>query len=272
MNLLNKQSRILVLKCLLEGNSIRSTARIVGVSKTTVLKLLADSGKACLEFQEEKMKNLICRNIEVDEIWSYIYSKKKTTKDVPSKGDSWTWTSICTETKIVPCWYVGDRSSESADAFIKKLAGCMRSKPQVTSDGYMAYETAMGQFMSQSDYGMLTKKYIKKKSGNSLLILKKKIQGNPDINKISTSCVERQNLNIRMGLRRFTRKTNAFSKKIENHHYALSLYFYYYNFVRRHRTLRTTPANRMGIEPEKGLDSILYLIGRRYEKGKKSAL
>jgi len=260
MNLLNKQARIRVLRCLLEGNSIRSTARIVGVSKTTVLKLLADSGKVCLEYQEQKMKNLEVKTVQVDELWSFIYSKKKKTKYVPGKGDSWTWTSICADSKIVPCWYVGDRSVQSANKFIEKLAGCVSGHIQITSDGYRGYRTAIYNHMHNCDYGMLVKHYVKTKDGKNLLILKSALQGYPDINKVSTSYVERQNLNIRMGIRRFTRKTNAFSKKLDNHKHALSLYFYYYNFVRKHKTLNTTPANRMGIDNEKGLESILKLL------------
>lgn len=265
MNILNKSTRIQILRCLVEGNSIRATARITGVSKTTVLKLLCDSGQACLEYQDDKLKNLECTNIQVDEIWSFIYSKKKNLRTIKNRnygdGDSWTWTSICADTKLVPCWYVGDRSAVSANMFIEKLSKRVIGKIQLTSDGYKSYETAMKKYMKDADFGMYVKHYVKTKDGKNLKIIKNSIQGNPNMDKLSTSFVERQNLTMRMGMRRFTRKTNAFSKKIENHSHALSLYFYYYNFIRQHKTLKTTPANKIGIESEKNLESILSLIG-----------
>ena len=261
MNKLAKEKRIQILQCLLEGNSIRSTARITGASKNTVIKLLVDSGKACKEFQEEKMRNLTCKNIQVDELWSFIYSKKKKTKNVPGKGDSWTWVAICSDTKIVPVWHVAKRDAQSADVFIEMLSKRISHNVQITSDGLQSYQPAIEKHMRHAKFGMLVKHYIKNKKGGNLVIYKNEIRGKVDKAKISTSFIERQNLNIRMVNRRFTRKTNAFSKKFENHCHALSLYFYYYNFIRVHKTLRTTPANAMGIIEELDLGSILDLTG-----------
>ena len=264
MNQLNKKARIRILKCLLEGNSIRATSRITGVSKTTVLKLLSEAGQACLDYQDEELKDLECKNIQVDEIWSFIYSKKRTRtkKLTPNRGDSWTWTSICSKSKLVPCWYTGDRTATSADIFIKKLSKRLKGQVQVTSDGLQSYCSAMSKYMEDADFGMYVKHYNKSKTENNLTILKHKIQGNPSIDNLSTSFVERQNLTMRMSMRRFTRKTNAFSKKRENHNHALSLYFYYYNFVRKHKSLKTTPANAIGLKKEKGLETIFDLMER----------
>lgn len=261
MNKLNTKARLRILMCLLEGNSIRSTARIVGVSKVTILKLLTEAGTACLDYQKDTLKQLQCKNVQLDEIWSFVYSKKKSSKQVSGKGDSWTWVAFCPETKLIPCWYVGDRTTASADEFIRDLSTRIVGKTQISSDGLKSYRSAIYKYMPESHFAMLVKHYIKNKNGGDLVMYKEIIQGTPDIDSISTSHVERQNLNIRMSIRRFTRKTNAFSKKIENHKAALSLYFYYYNFIRKHRSLKTTPANKMGVCGEKKLESILKLVG-----------
>lgn len=252
MNTLNTKARLRILRCLLEGNGIRSTARIVGVSKGTVLKLLADVGKVCLEYHEDKMRNIECRNIQVDEIWTFIYAKKKTTpkKEIEVYGDWWTWTAVCADSKIVPCWYIGDRTTESAVNFLCDLSKRITGNYQITSDGYRGYKTAVKAHMPDKDFGMMTKMYIKDKKSKEerLTIIKDKIQGFPQLDKISTSYVERQNLSMRMYMRRFTRKTNAFSKKPENHAHAHALYFFYYNFIREHKSLKTCPAVVCGVE------------------------
>lgn len=261
VNALNTATRLLILRCLLEGNSIRSTARIVGCAKASVLRLLSNVGQTCLEFHEDTMKNVPCKQIQVDEIWSFIYSKKSKTKEVSGKGESWTWIAICCQSKVVPCWYVGDRTAVSAGFFIEKLSHCVDGQVQISSDGLKAYQNSIRKHLPEADFGMLIKHYVKNKAGGKLVLYKEVIQGNPDPEKISTSYVERHNLNVRMSLRRFTRKTNAFSKNLQNHSHALSLYFFYYNFVRKHKTLKTTPANAKGLVKELDLNFLIRRVG-----------
>lgn len=238
MNQLPLHKRIQILHLLLEGSSLRSTSRIADVSINTVTKLLIELGKACKFYQSQVLRDLPCKRIQVDEIWSFCYAKQKNVtfinKPLEEIGDIWTWTSICTKTKIVPSWFVGDRSTASAFIFIKDLAFRMRNRIQLTSDGYSVYQEAVEEaFGGNIDYAQI-------KGGKNFV-------GNPDRRHISTSFCERNNLTIRMSLRRFTRSTNGFSKKIENHKHALAIHFMYYNFGRIHKTLRYTPAMACGI-------------------------
>ncbi len=254
MNKLSTERRAQIIRCLVEGNSIRSTSRITGAAKNTVVKLLVDAGKACSEYQDKTLRNLSCKRLQCDEIWSFCYAKKK---NVPEKlqgqfgyGDVWTWTAICAETKLVPSWLVGDRNGYTAYLFIQDLASRLNHRIQLTTDGFKAYlEAVEGAFGSEVDYAMLVKIYGTDSEGEKryspaeiIEIKRKTIIGNPDPKLISTSYVERQNLTMRMSMRRFTRLTNGFSKKVENHAHAISLHFMYYNFVRIHKTLRVTPA------------------------------
>lgn len=254
MNRLSTEKRAQVLRCLVEGNSIRSTTRITGVAKNTVVKLLVDAGKACAEYQDKTFRNLTCKRIQCDEIWSFCYAKKK---NVPKKyrgqfgyGDVWTWTAICADTKLVPSWLIGDRSAEIAHIFIQDLASRLKHRVQLTTDGLKAYlEAVEGVFGADIDYSMLIKLYGSDAEGEKryspakiIGTEEKRIVGNPDPKYISTSYAERQNLTMRMSMRRFTRLTNGFSKKVENLAHAVSLHFMYYNFARIHRTLRVTPA------------------------------
>ncbi len=254
MNKLNTERRVQILRCLVEGNSIRSTSRITGAAKNTVVKLLVDAGKACSEYQDKTLRNLSCKRLQCDEIWSFCYAKKK---NVPKEyrntfgyGDVWTWTAICAETKLVPSWLVGDRNSYTAYLFIQDLASRLNHRIQLTTDGFKAYlEAVEGAFGSEIDYAMLVKIYgtdsegEKRYSPAEIIETKRKvIVGNPDRKLISTSYVERQNLTMRMSMRRFTRLTNGFSKKVENLAHAVSLHFMYYNFCRIHKTLKVTPA------------------------------
>jgi len=258
MNKLSTQQRAQILGMMVEGMSIRAISRLTGASKNTIAKLLVDAGKACADYQDNAFCNLSCKRLQVDEIWSFVYAKAK---NVPEDkqgedGDVWTWTAIDADTKLVPSFYLGDRSGESAKTFISDLASRLANRVQLTSDGLKAYVEAVDDaFGAEIDFAQLVKIYgdtpeaMKGKYSPAECTGTKKtpITGNPDGKHISTSFVERQNLNIRMGNRRFTRLTNAFSKKIENHFYALAIYFMHYNFARIHQTLRVSPAMAAGV-------------------------
>jgi len=259
MNQLTREKRIRVLAALVEGNSIRSTVRMTGISKNTVTKLLCDIGRVCEQYQNKVMVDLPCNRIQVDEIWSFCHSKEK---NVPEElkghlgyGDVWTWVAIDADTKLVPTWLIGGRDAGWATAFLKDLAKRLRHRVQLTSDGHRAYLSAVEDaFGGEVDYATLIKLYGKERKaeqkysptpmvGCQLAV----INGNPDTRHISTSYVERQNLTMRMNMRRFTRLTNGFSKKVENLHWAVSLHFMYYNFCRIHKTLKVTPAMEAGV-------------------------
>lgn len=276
MNKLTTQKRVQILQMLCEGSSMRSISRIMDVSINTVTKLLVDAGTACLEYQDKAFKNLPCKRVQCDEIWSFCYSKQK---NVPEDkqgefgyGDVYTWTAICADSKLVPSWFVGRRDYESAKVFIEDLADRLSHKVQLTTDGHNAYLQAVEDaFGKDIDYAMLIKLYGSEGGKNAEKkyspaqctgAVKERIQGNPDMKHVSTSYVERQNLTMRMSMRRFTRLTNAFSKKVQNHIHALSLYFMYYNFCRVHKTLRVTPAMEAGITDHVwSFEDILGLIG-----------
>lgn len=261
MNILTNDKRAEVIHHLVEGCSIRATVRMTGVAKNTVVKLLTDIGRACTEYQDRVMRNLKCQRIQCDEIWSFVGSKEKNTsaeKKRVGNGDCWTWTALCPDTKLVPCWFVGDRSAVSAYHFIHDLQERLANRVQLTTDGHKAYLSAVeSAFGADIDYAMLQKIYGTNNEGKGaearyspaqcMGARKAIISGAPDIEHISTSHTERQNLSMRMGMRRFTRLTNAFSKKLQNHEHALALYFMYYNFARIHQTLRVTPAMEAGI-------------------------
>ncbi len=259
MNKMSTKRRAQVLRALVEGNSIRGTVRITGAAKNTVAKLLADVGAACLDYQDKTLTGLTCERIQCDEIWSFCYSKDKNVpadkKDQFGYGDVWTWTSICADTKLVPCWILGRRDAETANEFMQNLAGRLSNRVQLTTDGHRHYlEAVKGAFGSEIDYAMLIKIYGAAPEGQRRYspalctgAKKGRITGNPDVNHVSTSYVERQNLTMRMSMRRFTRLTNAFSKKVENLSHAVSLHFMYYNFVRVHKSLKTTPAMAAGV-------------------------
>ena len=262
MNRLPLKTQTLILRCLVEGMSVRSTARTADVSKNTVIKLLVDAGNACNKYQAHTLQNLPCKRIQVDEIWSFVYAKQGNVpraKNAPKEaGDVWTWTAICADTKLVPSWTIGDRSSETAIEFMDDLRARMADRVQLTSDGHKAYlEAVEGAFGGDVDYAMLVKLYgsdggvssEKRYSPAECTGTRKmKVSGNPDAAHISTSFVERSNLTMRMSMRRFTRLTNAFSKKIENHVHSVSLHFMYYNFCRQHKSRDgITPAMATGV-------------------------
>lgn len=250
MNNLTIAKRAQVIGMLVEGNSLRATSRMADVSYNTVLKFLTEIGAVCSEYQDKTFHNLTCKRMQVDEIWSFCYAKAKTVKRMErapeDAGDVWTWTAICPDTKIVPSWFVGGRDADSAHIFINDLASRLNSRIQLTSDGFKAYIEAVDDaFGEDIDYAMLVKHYGA--SGKYVGCTKEAITGNPVMSSSSTNHVERQNLTMRMGMRRFIRKTNGFSKKVENHAHAISLHFMHYNFGRIHKTLRVTPAMEAGI-------------------------
>jgi IS1 family transposase len=260
MNNLPIERQIAVISALVEGNSICATVRMTGVAKDTVIKLLAKIGQACAEYQDKTLRNLPCKRIQCDEIWSFCYAKEKNLPaDLRGKfgyGDVWTWTALCADTKIIPCWRVGGRDVWNAQNFMHDLASRLANRVQLTTDGHRAYLTAVEvAFGTKIDYAMLVKLYGNEPKGaetryspaQCIGAIRTPVTGNPDAKHISTSYVERQNLSMRMHMRRFTRLTNAFSKKVENHEHALALYFMFYNFCRVHQTLRVTPAMEAGV-------------------------
>jgi IS1 family transposase len=266
MNRLSTERRGEVIRCLVEGMSIRSTVRITGVAKNTVSKLLVDLGDACSDYQDRTLRNLDCKRIQCDEIWSFVYAKAK---NVPIKhedewgyGDVWTWTAIDADTKLVPSWLVGRRDNRDCYTFLADLRSRLRpGRVQLTTDGLASYLAIIEPLFGADrvDYAQLIKMYessqdeVRYSPAKCTGIDKRTITGSPDPRHISTSYVERQNLSMRMGMRRFTRLTNAFSKKVENHAAAISLYFMWYNFGRPHQTLSkkagrpTTPAMAAGV-------------------------
>ncbi len=259
MNRLTREKKVRIVAALVEGNSVRSTCRMTGTSKGAVLKLLAETGTACREYQDSALRNLPCKRIQCDEIWSFCYSKEKNVpadmRGTPGVGDVWTWTAIDADTKLCAAWLVGKRDAGYATEFIADLRSRLRNRVQLTTDGHSAYLSAVDYSFAQDvDYAMLIKIYGRPAESETryspaecIGCESKVITGNPDPKHVSTSYVERQNLTMRMSMRRFTRLTNAFSKKIENHTHALALYFMYYNFGRVHSSLRVTPAMEAGV-------------------------
>jgi len=258
MKRLTREKQAQIIAALIEGNSIRATARMVNVSKDTVLKLQVEAGYASADYQDRTFRGLTCERVQCDEVWAFCYAKQK---NVPAQkqghfgyGDVWTWTAIDAQTKLIPSFTVGNRDAASARILIEDLAGRLKNRIQLTTDGHRAYlEAVEGAFGCDIDYAMLVKTYesSQEETRYSPAVCtsceRKPIMGHPDPDHISTSYVERSNLSIRMGTRRFTRLTNAFSKKIENHAAAVALYFMHYNFVRVHQSLRVTPAMEAGL-------------------------
>lgn len=260
MNRLSKEERAKIIACLCEGCSMRSTERLTGHSKKGVTRLQREIGEACAKFHDKTVRNVACKRVQVDEVWSFTYCKQK---NVPQRmkrkavGDTWTWIGMCPDSKLVIAWHVGNRNANDAYWFIHDLKERLASRIQLTSDGHRAYlEAVESAFGSEIDFAQLVKLYgnetpttpeVRYSPAICTGTRRTVICGMPDAEHISTSICERQNLTLRMSSRRFTRLTNGFSKKLENHAHAVALHFVWYNFVRVHQTLRVTPAMAAGL-------------------------
>jgi IS1 family transposase len=262
MNRLTLDLRVRVLAALVEGNSVRGTARIVGVDKKTVLRLLADVGDACDFYMDQNVRNLRCERVQCDEIWSFCHAKERNLKPemrgADGVGDLWTWTAIDADTKLIVTWHLGKRTSDDADLFVRDLAARVVSeRVQISTDGLGTYNEPIQHWFEYradhgsevKDYGLLDGDTPERKYSPMVVkqVVRTPIWGVPDPDHISTAYVERQNLTMRMSMRRFTRLTNGFSKKAENLQRALAINFMYYNFCRKHQTIKTTPAIKAGL-------------------------
>lgn len=283
MNRLSNEQRAAVVNCLIEGCSIRSTVRMTGICKKAVTRLLVECGEFCAQYQNKVFRNLKCQRVQVDEMWSFCYCKQKNlTPEISEKhvaGDVWLWSAVDADTKLVPCWYVGQRDVTAATEFIQDLESRLANRVQLTSDGYRLYLNAViDAFADEIDYAQLIKYYGNEPEGQKRYSpavctgAEKVIRlGDPDPKHISTSYVERHNLSVRMTVRRFTRLTNAFSKKIENHSAAVALGYFAYNFIKINRTLRTTPAMAAGVTAHLWDVADLVRAWSAYEGEKKRA-
>ena len=278
MNKLPLKTRTLNMLC--EGQSMRATARLADVSFNTVAKILIDAGKVCADLHEELVQGVTASRIQCDEIWSFTYAKQKNVaraKAAPQEaGDTWTWTALDADTKLIVSSMVGGRDAEYANAFMDDVASRLVNRVQMTTDGHKAYlEVVEGSFGANIDYAQLIKMYGnapetfkgRYSPADCTGIVKRTVEGRPDEKHISTSFVERQNLTMRMQMRRFTRLTNGFSKKIENHMHMVALYTVWYNFIRIHKTLRVTPAMEAGLsETVWDMEDLVRIMDERAPK------
>lgn len=258
MNVLTTDKRTAVIKALVEGNSIRATVRMTGVAKNTIAKLLVELGTACEKFHDKHVRGVGCKRVQADEIWSFCYAKDKNLPDSmrgqPGVGSVWTWTAMCADSKLIVAYHVGTRDGDCAMHFMEDVASRLANRVQLTTDGHRVYLNAVdAAFGTRIDYAMLIKQYgeaadeHRYSPGVCISAKPAPVSGNPDPKHVSTSFVERQNLTMRMSMRRFTRLTNGFSKKVRNLECAVALHFIYYNFCRIHQTLKVTPAMEAGL-------------------------
>ncbi|WP_333909338.1 IS1 family transposase [Bradyrhizobium sp. CCBAU 11434] len=266
MNRLPTETRVQILQMLCGGSSMRSISRITGGSINTVSKLLIDAGLACAAFHDKTVRNVAAKSVQCDEIWSFSYAKQKNVKFAKAareaSGDVWTWTAIDTDSRLIVSWHVGDRSQHTGIAFMGDLKARLANRVQLTTDGHKAYLTAVAAVDFDADCAMLNKIFAtdyadagRYSAPKRIGAIKQAIMGEPDPELINTSFAERQNLTTRMSMRRFTRLTNAFSKKFENHCHALALYFVFYNFCRVHKTLGATSAMVAGL-----IDRVMKMV------------
>ena len=284
MNKLSLAKRVQILSMLCEGSSMRSISRIADVSINTVSGLLVEAGKACAEHHDLAVRNVASKRIQADEIWSFCYAKQKnvaTAKAAPEEaGDVWTWTALDADSKLIVSYLIGGRDAGYAHEFMQDVAARLANRVQLTTDGLWAYLDAVeGAFGADIDYAQLVKLYGdapgpagRYSQADCTGIKKYRVEGNPDKKHVSTSYVERQNLTMRMSMRRFTRLTNAFSKKAENHAHMVALYTTWYNFIRQHKTLRCSPAMAAGVSKTLwSMEEVVALIDARAAKPNRPA-
>lgn len=285
MNRLDSKARIQVISALLEGCSIRSTVRMTGVSKKTVMRLLVEAGSVAASYQDQIFRNLNCKRLELDELWAFIAAKQKdATPEMaaknPAAGDVWLWVALDADTKLVPCWALGNRDLRTACDFVDDLAGRLKNRVQITTDGHRPYVEAIERaFAGFVDYSILQKIYGKPGENETRYspaqcvgIEERRVCGNPDPRHVSTSYVERQNLSVRMSLRRYTRLTNAFSRKLENHEAAVALYYFSYNLIKIHGSLRMSQAMAAGVTDRLfEISDLVALLEAEERKGKRAA-
>lgn len=284
MNRLNSTTREHIVKCLIEGCSIRATARISGAAKKTVMRALVEVGEVCARFQDEVFCNLNSRRIQVDEMWAFIYAKERNvTLEIAAKhkdaGSIWLWGAVDADTKIVPCWYLGDRGAKSAHVFMNNLAARLRNRVQLTSDGHKVYVEAVEHaFGADVDFSQMIKVFgsdrdreVRYSPGKIISSEVIRISGSPDPKHISTSFAERQNWTVRTNMRRYTRLSNGFSRKLLNHEAAVALNYFAYNFIKIHRTLRVSPAMAAGVADRLWEVSDLVKLWESYEQESKRA-